>query len=492
MTTQNAAVQFDQATALDATGKTEAASATYLALLTLVPDHAGALNNYGALLCRTGYRSAARTVFAQAAACHPEQPAGHVNLANLLREDGELDAAERHYTAALAGSPGCAEAHQGLGNVFADRGDPARAAEHRRLGWQGHVFTPWRYRGAGQPVRVLLLTSVGGGNVPVRHLLDDMVFAVTAVAMEFFQPAMALPPHDLVFNAIGDADACGLALAAAALLVTAKPILNAPRSVAATARVSNAERLRGGPGLRAPHMPTVRAPHMPTVRAPHMPTVRTPHMATVPRHALADPAALTSLGFRFPLLLRAPGFHTGQHFIRVDQPADLAAAAALPGDDVLAIEILPAQGLDGMARKYRVMIVGGRLYPLHLAISADWKVHYFTAAMAANPAFRAEEAKFLADMTGCLGRRACAALAWIADTLALDYAGVDFALDADGTVLLFEANATMALVPPPPEPMWDYRRPAFDTVMAAARTLVSTAAGTGAHRCAPGLTTHRG
>lgn len=453
MAAQNATIsdragRFGHAAMLDATGQTAAAHAAYLALLADTPGDAATLNNFGALLCRTGYRSAGRSVFAQAAACHPHQAAGHVNLANVLREDGELTEAKLHYEAALRGAPGCAEAHQGLGNIYADLGDRAQARWHRDLGWRDQVFTPWRYRGTGPGIRVLLLTSVAGGNVPVKTFLDDRIFAVTAIAMEYFNPSMPLPLHDVVLNAIGDADACGPALDAAEHLPG--PILNSPAAVRATGRMVNARHLRRGPG------------------------VRTPRMASLPRAMLDGPAALTSLGLSFPLLLRSPGFHTGQHFVEVGTAEDLAdAAQALPGESVLAMEILPARGPDGMARKYRVMIVNRQLYPLHLAISPEWKVHYFTAAMADNPSFRAEEQRFLADMAGCLGPRACAALAWIAGTLGLDYAGVDFAVDADGGLLLFEANATMALVPPPPEPMWDYRRPAFAAVVAAARSLIA-------------------
>jgi hypothetical protein len=448
-TMQLAGSQFRQAALLDAAGQTTAAQAAYLAILVYTPDHAGTLNNLGALLCRTGYRSAGRTAFAQAAARHPDQAAGHVNLANLLREDGALDRAQSHYEAALASAPGCAEAHQGLGNVYADRGEAVQAARHRQLGWQDRVFTPWRYRGAGRPQRVLLLTSVAGGNVPVQAFLDDPAFTVTAVAMEYFRPGMAVPPHDLVLNAIGDADACADALRVAATLVSTAPMLNPPTAVAATARLNNAHRLGQCPG------------------------VRTPRMACLPRAGL-DAAQLASLGFGFPLLLRAPGFHTGQHFVQVNAAVALPRAiAAIPGETVLAIEILPARGPDGMARKYRVMIVGGRLYPLHLAISPDWKVHYFTAAMAENPAFRAEELEFLTNMGRSLAPTACAALTAIAGVLGLDYAGVDFAVAADGALLLFEANATMALVPPPAGPIWDYRRPAFDAVIAAARRLLA-------------------
>ena len=56
--------------------------------------------------------------------------------------------------------------------------------------------------------------------------------------------------------------------------------------------------------------------------------------------------------------------------------------------------------------------------------------------------------------------------------LGLDYAGVDFALGADGRVLLFEANATMALNPPDADPIWDYRRPAVEAAMQAATRML--------------------
>jgi glutathione synthase/RimK-type ligase-like ATP-grasp enzyme len=154
-----------------------------------------------------------------------------------------------------------------------------------------------------------------------------------------------------------------------------------------------------------------------------------------------------------------PGFHTGRHFVRVERREDLAAAIdQLPGDEVLAIDYLDARGADGMARKYRVMIIDGALYPLHLAVSADWKVHYFTADMAANASYREEERRFLANMSGVLGARAVVALGAIGKNLGLDYAGVDFTVAADGSLLLFEANATMVINPPDSDPMWDYRR----------------------------------
>jgi hypothetical protein len=75
-------------------------------------------------------------------------------------------------------------------------------------------------------------------------------------------------------------------------------------------------------------------------------------------------------------------------------------------------------------------------------------------------------------MPQALGARAMQALQEIFATLGLDYAGIDFALAADGSVLLFEANATMVVFPPPPDPLWDYRRAAITAVLEAAARLV--------------------
>ena len=62
---------------------------------------------------------------------------------------------------------------------------------------------------------------------------------------------------------------------------------------------------------------------------------------------------------------------------------------------------------------------------------------------------------------------------------------MDFALSPDGSVLLFEANATMAMVPPGPDPKWDYRRAIDAALKAASDMLERRLAGGAARRVAP-------
>jgi tetratricopeptide (TPR) repeat protein len=436
---------LERARGLVASAQDDAAKAAYLELLHQDPRQFAALVELGSLALASGHRSAAQTAYLQAVQCHPDNPIGHVNLGTLHLQYGELAAAREQYHAALRIDPDCAEAHQGLARALSELGEQAAAQPHFVRGFTGRSLVMQRYRGTEPPIEVLLLVSVQLGNILVREILDDRVFQVAALYAEFHDPQTALPPHAVVFNAIGDADLCAPALERAqeVLKRTRAPVINAPQKVQRTGRIDNAQLLAGIPGVIAPVTRMVS---------------RAMLMATP--------------DLRFPLLLRAPGFHMGQHFLRIERWADLARVAALPGEELLAIEFLDARGADGMSRKYRVMFIDGVLYPLHLAISADWKVHYFSAAMATQQQFRDEERRFLEDMAGTLGPRTLAALTRIAAALGLDYAGIDFGVDATGSVLLFETNATMAILTPAPDPIWDYRRAPIARALAAATQMV--------------------
>ena len=59
-------------------------------------------------------------------------------------------------------------------------------------------------------------------------------------------------------------------------------------------------------------------------------------------------------------------------------------------------------------------------------------------------------------MTSVIGLRGMAALERINSTLGLDYGGIDFAVNAAGDILFFEANATMVVLPPSHDQKWAY------------------------------------
>ena len=434
-------------------GLFEQAKRDYVEIIRRRPTDFAALNDFGALVLKAGYREAARSLFGEAVRHHPNHPTGHVNLGNLLLLLGEQTEARAHFETALKIDPCHIHAHRGMGNLLAELGDELGARRHRDKGFRNHFLTRLPNRGDAPPISVLLLVAAAGGNIPTSALLDDRCFQTTVLVTEYADPNAALPPHDLIFNSIGDADLCGEALEAAGTLVnqSRRPVINHPRTVLGTGRLANTERLR------------------------RLPDVVVPRMVKLPRRLLCGvetSAVAAENGFTFPLLLRAPGFHTGRHFVRVETAGQLAAAAAQsPGEEVWLIEPLDASDGGGMFRKYRVMFIEGKLYPLHLAISRNWKVHYFTADMADCAENRASDAAFLNDIR-IIGDKGVVALEAILAALELDYGGIDFAVSGNGDILFFDANATMVVYPPARDPKWDYRRQAVDAILGAVHSML--------------------
>ncbi len=445
----SAAELFARALQLEAQGRDAEAQAAYIKVIEQDGAHFDALIALGNLFDRTGYRSAARLAYLEAAKAQ-QSPIAYVNLGNTYLDTNEVELARKHFARALELDATQPEAHQGMSYVFARLGDERAAAVHRDAGFRDRAVAALPYRGTGTPIRAVLLVSAFGGNVATGDFLDERTFATTRIFIEYYREK-ALPNAALVFNAIGDADRCADALARATSLLSGAsvPVINAPQHVGRTGRVAVSELAKGIPHLVSPDMVVVR------------------------KSAIAS-----SPPFAFPFLVRAPGFHTGMHFSLVGDEEELSSAlTALPGEDVIAIEFLDARGADGNYRKYRAMLVGGKLYPLHLGVASDWKVHYFTSDMAASAEYRREEQRFLDDMNAVIGERAALALRELGERLQLEYAGIDFGIDRYDNLLLFEANATMVVPSRETNPDLAYRVPYQARVIEAVREMLIRSAG---------------
>jgi Flp pilus assembly protein TadD len=284
--TDSLATEIERAALLGALNRRQEAQQAFIDILRRAPQNFSALNEFGTLLTNMGAIDAACRVYAEAILHHPDHPMARINLANLLLRANRHAEAREHYEAVLRIHPDYAEAHQGLGAVLSDVGDRDAARRHFAEGFRHHAISTLAYRGTKAPVTLLQLVSSGGGNIPTAAVLDDSTFLISVVVIDYLDPKAVLPPHQLIFNTIGDADLCQPALEAATALVarTTAPVINDPRAVMKTGRIDNAARLGALPGVV---------------------TART---IAVERATLAGPdgvAALEKLGFVFPLLLRS-------------------------------------------------------------------------------------------------------------------------------------------------------------------------------------------
>jgi tetratricopeptide (TPR) repeat protein len=348
----------------------------------------------GSIYLLTGQKAEAERSSWLALAIDPDMIAPHLNLASLLAEKGQIAQARHHRDAAY-----------GRQNLFVDE------AEHPRR-------------------RVLILSTAESGNVPFKFLLPQDRFTRINWIVEYAteDQASELPLYDLVFNAIGDPDLAGPTRAPVErfLAVQNRPVFNDPGKISRTFR------------------------HLIPKLLADLPDVQTPKTLRLTAEAVAQTGLAEQIAdarLTWPLLIRPIGSHGGKGLIRVEGSDDLAQAD-LPRDrDLYVTAFRDYRSPDGAWRKYRMIFIDRRPYPYHAAISDNWLVHYETAAMLERPERLAEELRFLEDPLGAIGDKAMKAVEAIGRRLDLDYCGVDFSVLPDGSVLVFEANATMLAHP---------------------------------------------
>jgi glutathione synthase/RimK-type ligase-like ATP-grasp enzyme len=354
-----------------------------------------------------------------AAALEARAPLALYNIATACFEAGQRRHAKRWYRLALRLDPALIGAHRNLAAILDAEGETAEAERHRSAAYRRQSIFVEEAPAATR--RALILAVAGYGNVPVGDLFpsDRTTRIIWFVDYARAGDAQRLPPHDVIFNAAGDPDRTGpLAPEVERFLARrTAPLLNPPAMVARTQRHRLPELLAGIDGVVVP--PVLR----------------------LERKVLGDPAAAAAIGF--PLILRPAGAHGGQGVRRIETPAELAAADLGQAQAFYLTAWRDYRSSDGYFRKYRAIFIDREPYPYHLAIAQHWLVHYFSADMLHPSWKRAEEERFLADPARPLGRGGMAALAAIARRLDLDFCGIDFSLDAEGRILVFEANATM-------------------------------------------------
>lgn len=387
----------------------------------------------------------------------PEHSEAHYLLARAAVGLWNFDEAEGLFQQAIALDTTRLETYTGLATLYEKVGKYDLADKTWRRGFEYGAIYKRGYLGKKQdPIRILVVSSVLAGNIRFMRFLNQKEFLITSVLAESYTPELFLPDHDVIFQAIGDTELCvrGAEIARQIAARSNAPIINNPDFIVHTSREENSERFR------------------------KLENVVTPLTKTFDRELLKGEGAdafLHEQGFTYPVLMRSPGYFNGHYFEKIESKDDIARVVeSLPGNQLIVIQYIDTMRADGTIRKYRVMGIDKKLYPVHLAISYNWKIHYFSSNMRDKQEFRDEEYAFLYDMEQTLGPKVLKALSDIVATLGLDYCGIDFTINDDGQVVVFEANATMALLLPDASSEWNYRRTPIQTALNAAKNLIYT------------------
>ena len=291
-----------------------------------------------------------------------------------------------------------------------------------------------------------------GGNSDIYQLIpSDVRFDQLNMSKQFLNAGGRPTPerYGCVLNLVTDPDQHPQTLERLRKLLRGYKgrLINKPEAVLRTTRDQVARRLAGIEGLRVPKVIRLRNPK--------------PGAAS---------AAVERSGQSFPLIVRHAGTHTGRIIGVVNDQRALDAAAVGPGEFII-IEFVDFRSADGLYRKCRLWSFGGRTICRHLIVSDKWNVHVSERSrfMLGRPELIDEEKRLLERPEGAFPQAVHDTFDAVKRRMGLDFFGMDFALDPDGKIILFEANATMSFFPLVPNERFSY----LETIRAPAQEAVS-------------------
>jgi glutathione synthase/RimK-type ligase-like ATP-grasp enzyme len=282
-------------------------------------------------------------------------------------------------------------------------------------------------------------------NAPLEFLLEG-----SNVTLDLFyvmpgerRPAI-IPEHDLAIVAVGESDDNRQVLQDVAALIRSwpRPVLNAPGRIDRLSRDAASALLSSTAGTAIPLTTRIERAQL-----LHIGCGETTLETFLPAAS-------------FPIIARPIGSHAGDGLSKLDDRA--AVAAYLEGRQEQEFYISPFvdyRGPDGLFRKYRIVLIDGRPYASHMAVSQHWMVHYLNAGMTESAAKRAEEARFMAAFDSDFAVKHEAALRAIAERVGLEYFAIDCGETPDGRLLLFEADVAMIVHAMDPPDMFPYKAP---------------------------------
>lgn len=278
------------------------------------------------------------------------------------------------------------------------------------------------------PARMHISTATFGGRHPKQIVLPDADVIVNSVCDPDTNTKALLQIREVLKN--GDT-----------------PVVNPPELIFRTTREQTYAHLNGLDGLTVPS----------TVRI-------------APREVAEVPGMVEESGLTYPYIFRSAGEHGGGGMVLVESEADLPKLErfAFDGRDFYVIAFHDFRDDDGYYRKYRLVVIDGKVFPRHLIVSTSWNIHSQTRAelMDKEPRYQKEEIAFLQrppDKLEVTCRR-------IHEKMPLDFFGIDCHLDAEGNMFIFELNTCMRIIAGQP---LSYQKAALEAIITAFGDMLS-------------------
>jgi hypothetical protein len=312
-------------------------------------------------------------------------------------------------------------------------------------------------------LRLLVLKAPGdlSTNTPIECLLEDTDIAVELLYVGPGLPLPeVLPEHDVLFVAVAESNENRLILEdlQQRLASWPRPYLNAPGEILKLERSSACNFLSSVPGIV---MPQTKHVDRGTLQQ-------------VARGELPIPVVLAS--GEFPVIVRPIDSHAGRGLIKAESPNDILSYLDDRADSHLFTisRFIDYSSVDGLFRKYRIVMMHGQPFICHMGISDHWMVHYPYQEMIPSAARRAEEERVMTTFNEDFVRRHQSALNAIHQEIQLDYFGLDCAESVSGELVIFEVASAMLVHAMDSSAIFPYKEVQMRKVLDAFRKMLST------------------
>ena len=302
-----------------------------------------------------------------------------------------------------------------------------------------------------QPTRLTVLGFVIAGkinaNTPIEFLIEGTGITLCLLYVVPGKPLPPIPEHDVAIVLVSESEAATPLLLELGRLLSKwpRPVLNRPGQISQVARECLYKRLAPISGV----------------------------VMSATSRVNREQLGMGLLENGFPLIIRPIDSHAGDGLEKIDGLDELAGYLKRHGEpDFYLSPFQDYRSADGLYRKYRVMLVDGKAFPCHMAISDHWMIHYLNAGMLESMEKRREEEAFMTGFDTGFGRRHGRALAQVADTLGLDYVGIDCAEMPDGRLLVFEAGTALVVHDMDPRDVFPYKHSLMQALFQAFQKLL--------------------
>ncbi len=315
----------------------------------------------------------------------------------------------------------------------------------------------------GPAIRLLAIVTPGdlSANTPLEFLVKDSDIELTLLYLSTTLPFPdPIPEHDVAFIAVGESESALPLLFALSDLakIWPRPVLNAPDRIAQLSRNQVSMILQDASGIYIP--PSIRIPRD---RLMNMALgIHNPHK--------------NILGLNFPVIIRPLDSHAGKGLIKADSSNTIATYLEVHNETEFYIsEYVDYCSRDGQFRKYRIVLIDGKPFASHMALSDHWMIHYLNGGMTESAEKREEEARFMSTFDKKFAVRHQIALQTIYERFGLDYLVIDCAETTSGQLLVFEVDSSAVVHAMDSVDMFPYKQPQMQKIFSAFRAMLVSA-----------------